>query len=96
MDSVMNEDTASVIRRHGMSVVMLLSVALLAGCASGGYGWIYAQQDMNESRAAYKACLAEKEGVEDCEAERLMYEADLSSYKAIRGESPEKVELIEN
>ena len=94
MDSVMNEDTASVIRRHGMSVVMLLSVALLAGC--GGNGWIYVQQDMKVSRDAYKACLAEKEGVEDCEAERLMYEADLSSYKAIRGESPEKVELIEN
>jgi hypothetical protein len=51
---------------------------LLNGCVVGGEN---ARHDMEASKAAYKACLAER-GPEGCEGQRQAYEADRSAYRA--------------
>jgi hypothetical protein len=52
--------------------------ALVGGCVVGGQA---ARQEMEASKAAYKACLATR-GPEECEGPRLAYEADRSAYRA--------------
>jgi hypothetical protein len=52
--------------------------ALVGGCVVGGQA---ARQEMEASKAAYKACLATR-GPEECENSRLAYEADRSAYRA--------------
>jgi hypothetical protein len=51
---------------------------VLAGCVVGGED---ARHDMEESKAAYKACLAPQES-EACDGLRQAYEADRSAYRA--------------
>jgi hypothetical protein len=62
------------------SLVLRITPALLAlcGCVIGGEN---ARNDMEASKAAYKACLAAR-GPEACEGPRRAYEADLSAYRA--------------
>jgi hypothetical protein len=52
---------------------------LLSGC--GIAAKVNARQDMEASKAAYKACLATR-APEACEGQRQAYEADLSAYRA--------------
>jgi hypothetical protein len=52
--------------------------ALVGGCVVGGEN---VRQEMETSKAAYKACLATR-GAEECEGQRLAYEADRSAYRA--------------
>jgi hypothetical protein len=65
--------------------VLFVAVSL-QGC--GLAAKMDARNDMEGSKAAYKACLAQNPGkVSACEAERLSYEADLKAYQATVGSS---------
>jgi hypothetical protein len=61
---------------------LLVAVAAsLSACALAAK--IDARNDMEGSKAAYKACLADNpKNVSACDALRLSYEADLKAYEA--------------
>jgi hypothetical protein len=66
-------------------VCLLLAIAV-ALSACGLAVRMNARNDMESSKAAYKACLSENPAkVSVCEALRLSYEADLKAYQATVG-----------
>lgn len=63
------------------AVVLVLLGALLNGC--GIVAKVRARDDMEISKARYKACLEQNpQTPADCESARLAYDADLRAYKA--------------
>ncbi len=57
----------------------LLTVATVAGC--GVVAKVNARNDMEQSKAVYKNCLAQNpQNVSACEGYRLSYEADLKAF----------------
>ena len=62
-----------------------LAVALVAGLLVGACARPEgrARNDMEQSLAAYKSCLAQQLDVSRCEAMRLTYAADLARYNAL-------------
>jgi hypothetical protein len=65
-----------------LSVLWVIPViAALAGC--GVAAKVNARHDMESSKVAYKACLAEHgQDAAACDGSRQAYEADLSAYRA--------------
>jgi hypothetical protein len=58
------------------------SAALLSGCG-GIAAKVNARNEMEASKGAYKACLAQhSQDVASCEAARLTFEADMKAYRA--------------
>ena len=63
------------------ALAIVISCSLLAAC--GIVAKVSARNDMEESKAAYKVCLAQHPNdVSACEAARLVYEADMQAYRA--------------
>ena len=63
------------------AVILVLLGALLNGC--GIVAKVRARDDMEISKARYKACLEQNpQTLANCESARLAYEADLRAYKA--------------
>jgi hypothetical protein len=72
-----------ILRREQMKRLFILPAlaALLSGCAVAAK--VNARHDMEASKVAYKACLAERgQDAAACEGLRQAYQADLSAYQA--------------
>ena len=67
------------IRLTSAFVAAAIALPVLAGC--GVVAKVNARSEMEESKALYKACLAQS-GPSACEAQRLSYAADMSAYRA--------------
>jgi hypothetical protein len=64
-----------------LRLTLILCLALLvSGC--GIAAKVTAREDMQNSKAAYKACLAANpDNPDKCEAQRRAYEADIKAYR---------------
>jgi|GEM_PF-2431896 hypothetical protein len=63
-------------------LLVLVLVVSLAGC--GIAAKVSARNDMEQSKAAYKNCLAGNlQTPSNCEGYRLSYEADMKAYRAM-------------
>ena len=63
------------------TVAVILLGALVTGC--GIVAKVQAREDMQASKARYKACLEQNpQTPANCESARLLYEADLRAYIA--------------
>lgn len=67
-------------------LVAIACVVALSGC--GAPRMMRAADDMEASKAAYKACLTENPSEpSNCEGLRLAYEADVEALNAVSGQS---------
>ena len=65
-------------------MVFLLTVLALSGC--GAWAKHNAANDLQESAAVYKECLAQAAGdAAKCATQKEAYETDLETYEALRG-----------
>lgn len=72
---------AGVISDAAQMAISVVLAGLVSGC--GIAAKVNARNDMEASKAAYKACLAQHpEDVPACEGPREAYEADLAAYRA--------------
>jgi hypothetical protein len=78
LQKLLGKTTGSAMKQFCFLVAVAVS---LSACALADK--MDARKDMEGSKAAYKACLADNpKNVSACDARRLSYEADLKAYEA--------------
>jgi outer membrane lipopolysaccharide assembly protein LptE/RlpB len=68
------------------AIMLALTIVMLTGCGLALQNRLTSA--MEESKAAYKSCLAKSK---NCEREQLMYEADLAAVSALAATRPKVI-----